>query len=122
MTQFADLELLYNQFLKLADEIKDLIDKEDYNEVNAKTKHKDSLIKKLFMMRKTVILSTEEAEKTKAIEEEIKLKEQRNLDYLKGLRAKVGDNLKVTRKKVRINSAYQAQLESKNGSIVDCLE
>lgn len=122
MTQFEHLELIYNQFFNLADEIQELIEKEDYSEAIVKLKYKDKLIKKLFNTKKTVKFTDEEAQKVLAIEQKIKEKEQSNIERLMGLQGTVGAELRSNRKKIKVNSAYEIPSDERSGSMLDVSE
>lgn len=122
MTQFEHLELIYNQFFNLADEIQELIEKEDYSEAIVKLKYKDKLIKKLFSTKKTVKFTDEEAQKVLAIEQKIKEKEQSNIERLMGLQGTIGAELRSNRKKIKVNSAYEIPSDERSGSMLDVSE
>ena len=102
MTQFENLELLYHQFFNLADEIKMMVDKEQYDEAVEKMQYKDQLIKKLLTTKKTVELSDKDRQKLDLIEAKLQEKEQNNLILFKKVFDEVGESLDQTKKKVKI--------------------
>lgn len=122
MTQFATIELLYNQFSNLVDEINVMIEKEDYNSAIMKLKDKDKLINKLMIAKKTAKFSPEESEKLIIIEQKIKEKEKNDLEYLTKIRDKTGEDIKEATKKVKINSAYDIPVDSMQGVYLDLSE
>lgn len=122
MTQFANLELLYNQFFNLADEIKQMIEEEDYSEAIIKLDYKDKLMKKLSVTQKTVIFSEEEKARLHQIEQKLQEKERENINYINKLRNEMGQKLKSTNSRVKMNSAYDMYSKKSSGVIVDISE
>lgn len=122
MTQFQNLELLYNQLLNLADEIKMMVDKEQYEEAVEKMQYKDKLIKKLINTKKTVVFSPEDQEKLELIEKRLQEKEQNNIKLADKIFQEMGENLNKTKNKVKISSAYSVQNETSRGVFVDTTE
>lgn len=122
MTQFQNLELLYNQLLNLADEIKMMVDKEQYEEAVEKMQYKDKLIKKLINTKKTVVFSPEDQEKLELIETRLQEKEQNNIKLANKIFQEMGENLNKTKNKVKISSAYSVQNETNRGIFVDISE
>lgn len=122
MTQFQNLELLYNQLLNLADEIKMMVDKEQYEEAVEKMQYKDKLIKKLINTKKTVDFSAEDQQKLELIEKRLQEKEQNNIELANKIFEEMGESLNKTKKKVKISSAYSVQNETKRGIFVDISE
>lgn len=122
MTQFEHLELIYNQFLNLADEINALIEEEDYESVVDKLEHKDKLVKKILMARKTVNFTDEEIEKARLIEQKIRENENETLVLLTNLQNEIGEELLKTRKKIKMSTAYTVIPEESQGYMVDISE
>lgn len=122
MTEFATLELLYNQFFNLVEEINTMIAKEDYTSALMKLKDKDKLIKKLLIAKKTAKTSPEEQEKLVIIEKKLKAQEKSNLENLTRVRDKTGADLKETTRKVKISSAYDIPVNSRQGVYLDISE
>lgn len=122
MTQFQNLELLYNQLLNLADEIKMMVDKEQYEEAVEKMQYKDKLIKKLINTKKTVVFLPEDQEKLELIEKRLQEKEQNNIELANRIFKEMGENLNKTKSKVKISSAYSVQNETNRGIFVDITE
>ena len=121
MTQFNQIELIYNQFLNLSNEIAVMIEKEEYDAATAKLESKDNLVKQLAMAKKTVKFSNEEKLKMQSIENVIQEKDKNMLEHLKKLRFEVADELKATKKKHKLSSAYERPID-KQGAIIDIEE
>jgi hypothetical protein len=121
MTQFNQIELIYNQFLNVVNEIAVMIEKEEYEAAAAKFERKDNLIKQLSMAKKTIKFTGEEKLKMQSIEDEIRESDKNMLEHLTTLRAKMADELKVTKKKLKLSSAYERPA-NRQGAIVDIEE
>ena len=119
MTQFEHLELIYNQFINLTKEIDAMIASESYESVVAKLKYKDKLIKKLLLTRKTVKPTEEQLKKLNYMEEKIRKDEHQILASLKIRHKEIAEELNKTKKKIKINSAYDSNYNKKQGSIID---
>lgn len=122
MTTFENLELLYNQFFNLTDEINKMIENEDYNAAISKLEYKDKLIKKLSVTKKTVELNEENKQKLSLIEETLKEKDQNILKFLTNLRIELSEELKDTKNRLKMNTAYEIKKESNSGLMVDISE
>lgn len=122
MTQFENLELLYKQFFNLADEIKSLIEKEEYNDAIAKLMYKDKLMKRLSSTKKTVNFTEDDREKLHIIEQKLQEKEQENIKFLSELRGEIGEKLSITKKKFKVSSAYTIESNKNSGVFVDVSE
>lgn len=122
MTSFENLELLYNQFYNLADEIKSMIENENYKEAISKLGYKNKLIKKLITTKKTVDLTAVDKQKLLLMDEKLKEKEQNNITFLDKLRIEVSKELNETKGKLKINTAYEIKKENNSGRMVDFSE
>lgn len=122
MTRFEDLTLVYNQFINLSAEIKDLVENEEYSEVLTKISSKNKLITKLINARKTIEISDENKSQIEAMDKEIMEKDQENLAIASKIHKELGDELKSTHKKVKINTAYSIQKETTSGIYVNITE
>lgn len=122
MTEFKDLELIYNQFFNLTDEISKMIKNEDYGSAISKLKDKDKLISKILSARKTVDFTEEQSQKLSEMEKIISENEHEILSSLEKLHDEVGEAIKMTKKKVKINSAYTMPSDKEQGRIVDFSE
>lgn len=122
MTKFENIELIYNQFSNLADEIHNMIDDENFDELMGKLEYKDKLINKLVAMKKTLELDDEEQKKLDVLEQNLKIKENQNIAYLSQLQDEVGQKLKTTRGKVKMSSAYAIKSQDDSGVYFDVSE
>lgn len=122
MTQFAHLELIINQYFNLVNEINSMIEAEEYEAVNEKIEYKNKLISKIFLTKKTVTLTKEEEQKLELMEQKIKKEDQKTIDYINKLREEVGEELRKTNKKVKVNSAYDVPPEQNQGVFINISE
>ena len=122
MTQFEQLKGIYKQFFNLADEIKSMIDKEEYNEAISKLQYKDTLIAKFALTKKTVTLNEEEKQEMIEIEAKLKEIEANNLEFLKSMHSEVAAKLKKTNKTLKMNKAYSKKDSQQKGSMLDISE
>lgn len=119
MTAFAQLEIIYKQFINLTTEINTLIEKEDYFAAVEKLGHKNKLIKKISNARKTVNFTDEEREKARLTEQKIRESEQETLIYLKKLQKHLGEEIHNINKKIKINTAYTVKSDERHGEFID---
>lgn len=122
MTQFETLEIIYNQLFNLADEIKNLVENERYNEVVIKLKYKDQLINKFINAKKTAQLTDEEMVMAEALDKKLSEKEHDNLAFCEKIHTNLADELKNTQKKVKMNSAYEIRTDKNQGHLIDTME
>lgn len=122
MTDFASIKLLYNRYSALCDEIKSLIDYEDYESVYEVIFEKDKLIKQIAAAKRTVVYKEGEEAEHALIENEVKNKDAGNIEHLKNLYNQIGSELKKTQKTVKVNNAYAKSQENKSGVFVDIEE
>lgn len=122
MTQFETLELLYDQLFNLADEIKNLVENEEYDEVVTKLKYKDKLITKFLNAKKTTQLSVEEKEKADILDKKLSSKEHDNLAICEKIHKDLATELNLANKKVKMNSAYEIRTEKDQGQLIDTTE
>lgn len=116
--QFEQLELLYKQILTTSNEVKKMIDNEDYESVLMQEKHKTQLISKVSLVKKTVELSDEEKSAIENLKTQILKQEKENLDRMKILRDKTSLELHKENSKEKILNKYE-QIEYEKGSICD---
>ena len=119
MTKFCDIELLYNQFFNLEEEIRTLIEVENYDEASIKVEHKSRLMAKLFNAQKTADLNSEEKIKLQELTQKLKEMDKFNIRLLMELKNGVEDELKSTKQKVKVNSAYSVKRDNENGVFFD---
>lgn len=119
MTKFCDIELLYNQFFNLEEEIRTLIEEENYEEASLKVESKSKLMTKLFNAQKTAELNSEEKIKLQELTQKLREKDRLNIKLLTELKGGVEEALKSTKQKVKVNSAYSVRKEHENGVFFD---
>lgn len=122
MTTLETLELLGNQLLNLADEIKKMFENEDFESAFEKLEYKDALLNKFLIAKKTAVLTDEEQQRIRLTENKLMEKEESNIAFLKNLRDITGSELKSTRGKLKINSAYSVETEENHAEMVDLIE
>lgn len=122
MTQMETLELLGNQILQLAAEIKKMIISEDYQGVEDKLEYKENLISKFVNAKKTTEQSPEDEQRINLLIEKIREQEHANITLLKELRHSGEGELKNTKDKIKINSAYEIHDENNQGQYFDLIE
>lgn len=122
MTQFSQIELIYNQLLNLVNEITALIENEEYDDAAAKIENKDKLVKQLSAMKKTVNFTNEEKLKMQLIEDTIKEKNDTMLVDVKKVREELAKEVNSTKKKIKLNSAYDKQRPNIQGAMIDISE
>ena len=121
MTQLNQLKCFYSQFQNLSDEIKSMIDSEEYNEAISKVLHKENLVKQFLDVRKAVVLTEDEKKEAEAMEKDLMEQEESNIDRLMNLRGDVSSELKKTKKNLKLNNAYSVNDPNK-GSMLDLTE
>lgn len=119
MTKFCDIEMLYTQFFNLEEEIKALIEEENYEEASLKVESKSKLMTKLFNAQKTAELNSEEKIKLQHLAHELREKDRYNIKLLMELKNGVEEELKSTKQKVKVSSAYSMKKEHENGVFFD---
>lgn len=122
MTQFDQVEILFNQYLNLSKEIDALIQNEDYNEAANKVESMNKLVKKVYLAKKTVDLNDEQKQKFNLMQQQIQDAQNKQIELLTELHKQVGAELKNTNEKVKINNAYDNLPKKKSGSLVDVVE
>jgi len=122
MTQFSQIELIYNQILNLANEITALVENEEYDIASAKLEHKDKLVGQLSVAKKTVNLTVEENSQMQTMERMIKEQNDTMLVDLQKLKVEVAGELNTTKKKVKLSSAYDHHVDNRQGDMIDISE
>lgn len=122
MTEFKQLELIYDQFASLTNQINQLIADENYEEATLRLVDKDKLIKKMFLTRKTINFTDEEQKKIELIDKQISVENQKLIESLEKDHRELAEKLNSTKKQVKMNSAYEIRTEEKIGDLVDTSE
>ena len=116
--QFEQFELLYKQIFTTSNEVKKMIDAEDYESVLLLEKHKTQLVSKVLLVKKTVELTEEENSVIEDLKTQILKQEKENLDKMKILRDKISVELQKENSKEKIINKYE-QIEYEKGTICD---
>lgn len=116
--QFEQFELLYKQILTTSNEVKKMIDAEDYESVLIHEKHKTQLVSKVSLVKKTVELTEEEKSVIEDLKTQVLKQEKENLDRMKILRDKTSAELQKENSKEKILNKYE-QVEVEKGTICD---
>lgn len=122
MTKFSQIELLYNQFSNLSNEIEAMIENEEYDSASEKIELKNNLIKQLANAKKTTTLSNDEALKMQNIEDTIKQKNDIMLANLENLKKGLEGEVKTNKQKIKLSSAYDQLPEAEQGNMIDISE
>ena len=122
MSTFEQLKMIYSQFSNIADEIKSMINNEEYNEAISKIQYKETLIEKLALVKNNITITDAEKEEMLEIEAEFIKKEKSNLDFLTGLHADVAVKLREVNQSLKITKAYAQNTTRQGGSILDMSE
>lgn len=122
MTQFEDLERLYNRFINLTNEINAMIKNEDYASAAARVADKSKLIKTLSQAKKTTSLTEEQRQKLELLEQDMREDYQKTISSMIKLQDEVGIELLKAKKRIKVGNAYSIQNTQSNGGIVDFTE
>lgn len=116
--QFEQLKLLYTQIFNTSQKIKNLIDKEDFEQIESLENYKSQLVQKVTAVKKTVALSEEENGNIQELKSEILNSEKENLERIQTMRDKTLTELKKINSQSRISNKYNNN-EAVEGSICD---
>lgn len=120
--QFEHLKILYKQILATSQGIKNLIEKENYDEALSREMHKTQLIDKVNIVKNSFKLTDFESSTLRKIVEDIQKQEQENLARLQELKSDVALKLKNLNAKNKITNKYAGNIEPEEGSILDFSE
>ncbi len=121
MTQFSQIELIYKRLLNLITEISSLVKDEEYSAASAKVELQNNLVKQFASAVKTVRLTSEDENKIQTMETTIREKNDAMLADLQKLRTELAGEVKETKSKVKLNSAYEQSVE-RHGDLIDISE
>lgn len=122
MTQFNQIELIYNQLTNLLNEISSLIKDEEYSIASSKIGHKDKLVKQLAAAKNTVNFTAQEEIKMQTMETTIKEKNDTMLADLQKLKTELASEVKENKNKIKLSSAYDQQPMKRQGDLIDISE
>ena len=120
MSQYDQLLLFYKRLINMADDIKALIEKELFNEIQDKMQMHDKLLVQVKLARKCSKLSTSEQIEIDKFHEELRLKEKENIDLLQSNMKLVKVELDKLKLQNKLKKVYgQEYTNSAEGSIID---
>ena len=116
--QFEQLMLQYNQLKNGAEEIKRMIEIEDFDSAMTMLKSRESLFLSCKCMRKYLELTEEQEKELNVLLEELKSLEMGNIELLQTGMKQVQMELKRSQQAEKIQQAYDFD-ESQRGSIIN---
>ena len=116
--QFEQLMLQYNQLKSGSQEIRRLIEIEDFDSVMTMLKSRDALFLNCKCMRKFLELDEEQEKKLDSLLEEIRTLEMENMKILEKSMEQVKIDLRRSQQTEKIQQAYDFS-ENKSGSIIN---
>ena len=119
--QFDQLIMQYNQLKNGSEDIRQLIQKEDFDTAMTMLKARESLFLNCKCMRKYLELTPEQEQELNILLEEIKTSEMTNIKLLEEGMENVQKELKLSQKNEKIQQAYDFD-ENQKGSIVNYME
>lgn len=123
MTEFKEIELLYKQYFNLENEIKNLIEEENYDDATERVGYRNSLIGRIANARKTAkALSAEEISKLNSFDKTLSEQSKNTINSLKQEQNEIEKIMQTENKKVKINNAYSSQTAQKQGVFLDLTE
>lgn len=122
MTKLVNLQLLFNQFSNLLDEIDDLIEEDYYDEAQLKIIQSNKLLNKIVLAKKTLDITENEKIELDNLEQELLNKHKERLNFYQKRKAELDVEIKKSGKKVKVSSAYDAISNASSGRLVDVSE
>ncbi len=119
--QFDQLIMQYTQLKNGSEDIRQLIQKEDFDTAMTMLKTRESLFLSCKCMRKYLELTPEQEQELNILLEEIKTSEMTNIKLLQEGMENVQKELKLSQKNEKIQQAYDFD-ENQKGSIVNYME
>ena len=117
--QFDQLKMLYKQVLATSIEVKNFIEKENYDEALSRETHKAQLISKINIVKNSFDLTDFEQSTLRKIVEDIQKQEMENISTVKDLKDDIALKLKALKAKSKITNKYSGDTEPQEGSILD---
>jgi len=118
MSQYSQLLLLYDQLLTMADEVKDLIEREYFDDILNKISTRDRVSLQIKLAKKCTKLSDSEQTKITEMETELLQKEKANIELMQTNMAKVKTELDKLNLRNKLRQAYGKNI-GQQGSIID---
>ena len=118
--QFRQLILQYKQLSNGSDEIKKLIEKEDFDSAITMIKAREAVFLNCKCMRKFLEFSEEEEKELNMILDELRLKETNNIKMLEQNMQITKEQITQSRKNMKIQNAYE--MNESSGTIINYFE
>ena len=119
--QFEQLMLQYNQLKNGSEDIRRLIENEDFDTAMTMLQTREPIFLNCKCMRKYLELTPEQETELNAILDEIKTSEMANIKLLEAGMLNVQKELKLSQKNEKIQQAYDFD-EAQKGSIINYVE
>lgn len=117
--QYQQLLLLYQQLRNGAEEISNLIAKEDYDNAITMIKAREATFLNCKCMRRYLDLTPEQQESIDKVYNELKSIEEKNMQTLENIMEDVQSELLRTQKLQKLHKAYENNSEDSSGSMVN---
>lgn len=122
MTNLFDLQLLFNQFSNVLDEIDDLMENDYYDEAQLKIIQSNKLLNRIVLAKKTLVVTENEQIELEKLEQELFNKHKERLNFYQERKSELGIEIKKSGKKVKVSSAYDAVSNTTSGRLIDISE
>lgn len=119
--QFEQLIFQYEQLKNGSEEIRRLIEKEDYDSAITMIKGRESTFLNCKCMRRYLELTNEQSKKLEALLDDLRVLEMANIKLLENGMAQVKAELRKTHKAEKIQQAYDFN-ENQSGNIINYSE
>lgn len=116
--QFEQLMLQYNQLKNGSEDIRRMIENEDFDSAMSMLKSREAIFLNCKCMRKFLELTPEQEKDLNLLLDELKILEQTNINFLMEGMKQVKIELKRTQQAEKIQQAYEFD-ESNSGSIAN---
>ena len=116
--QFEQLMLQYRQLKNGSEDIRRLIEKEDFDSAMSMLKSRESIFLNCKCMRKFLELTADQEKELNLILDELKASEKSNIEFLMENMKQVKTELRRTQQAEKIQQAYEFDVD-KSGSIAN---
>lgn len=116
--KISSLKLLYEQLYEISIEIGQLIDRKNYEQLNAYLTVKDDIIAQISILFQDVNVEQANLSSLESVCEKINTQEQANINALGMIKDSIKKELNKANKKTKVASAYN-NVETKQGNLLD---
>lgn len=116
--KISSLKLLYEQLYEISIEIGQLIDRQNYDQLDAYLVVKDNLIAQISILFKEINPEQANLSSLEAVCEKINAQEQANINALTMTKDSIKKELNKANKKTKVANAYN-NVETKQGNLLD---